>query len=128
MKNEAAVKTAAISSVKAAGGYARRVEDQYAVGTLDTILVLPRRPVVFAEFKMINGNLFKPTDRQLVEMRRIDATDGMAVAALVGWRGGHHFFSRTTECADMRYCFAQPEGTTFAEALGAFIEKEWRYE
>lgn len=128
MKDEAAVKRAAVLSVKHAGGYGRRIEDQYAVGTLDTMLILPNYPPVFAEFKLIKGNVFEPTDRQLVEMRRIDAAGGIAIAALVGWKDGQHFFSKTTERADIRYCFVQPEGTTFAEALGAFIEKEWRYE
>ncbi len=38
------------------GGYARRIEDRFAVGMLDLIIKLPDVPLVFAEAKLINGN------------------------------------------------------------------------
>ena len=51
------------TAVRALGGHARRIEDSWAVGVLDLIIKLPGVPLVFAEGKIIHGNLFGPTRR-----------------------------------------------------------------
>lgn len=85
---ESKVKTDIVAQVKKAGGYARRIEDQFAVGILDTLIVLngPDYPVFLAEVKILKNNIFGPSDRQYVEMLHvIRAQNGAAVAVLVGY-------------------------------------------
>jgi len=96
MKLEADWKRWMVDSIKAAGGYARRVEDQFAVGTLDLILIHGGYTVL-AEAKRYKGNHFEPTARQHVEMMRIDAAGGKAI--LIGVEPGLVSFSPTTERA-----------------------------
>lgn len=84
------------------GGYARRVEDRFAVGVLDLIIKLPEHPLFFAEGKLIDGNMFGPTDRQWVEGEKIKAAG--LTALLLGWRLGMMHVSPWTRNADRRKC------------------------
>jgi hypothetical protein len=87
--NEADVKRAMIKSVKAAGGYARRIEDQYAVGMVDTILIPKGLPVFMAEVKLIQGEKFSPSPRQFVELEQIkDAANEQdhVIPLMVGYK------------------------------------------
>jgi hypothetical protein len=81
-KLEADHKRDIVAAMKKYGGYARRVEDQYAVGTLDLILSTPRTGLVLAEAKRVRGGGFGPSPRQYVEMCRIE--DGGGVPLLIG--------------------------------------------
>lgn len=85
-----------VENVKAHGGYAKRIEDQYAVGTLDLIFIV-KGITVFAEAKRYKGNSFEPTPRQYVEMTRIEYAGGNAV--LVGCEPGLVSITRKTEKA-----------------------------
>jgi hypothetical protein len=103
--NEADRKAQLVAAVKAlAGGWARRVEDKWAVGVLDLIIKLPRLPIVFAEGKIIGGNAFGPTERQWVEGERIRAA-GLHVL-LLGWKGSVIYVSPWVRQADRRHCEA----------------------
>ncbi len=84
--DEAAHKRKLVAEVKALrGGFARRIEDRWAVGVLDLIIKLPNWPVVIAEGKIFDGNLFLPTEKQFDEGQRwIQAGVG---ALLIGWKG-----------------------------------------
>jgi hypothetical protein len=86
------------------GGWARRVEDRWAVGALDLIIKLPRLPILFAEGKIIEGNVFGPTERQWVEGERIKAA-GLSVL-LLGWKGSTIYVSPWVKQADRRHCDA----------------------
>ena len=101
--NEADHKRRLVAEVNALrGGYARRVEDRFAVGVLDLIIKLPGLPIIFAEGKVVDGNLFGPTERQFIEGERIMAA-GMT-ALLLGWRSGILYVSPWVKQADRREC------------------------
>lgn len=107
--SESDVKTDMVKQVKELGGYARRIEDQYAVGMFDMIIVMPYMPVLFVEVKLIRDNKFGPTPRQYVEGKRIiNAGPTSALPLLVGFE--HHPDRYRTpfewvEQADRRNCY-----------------------
>ena len=49
MVSESEVKRKMVASMKEGDGYGRRIEDQYAVGTFDTILIPKGLPCFMAE-------------------------------------------------------------------------------
>lgn len=82
--NEADFKRRVVAAVKAEGGYARRIEDKFSVGMPDMIIVPASSPVVFfVEAKIFIGNQFRPTERQLVELRRLHR--GPAFGVVLGF-------------------------------------------
>lgn len=84
------------------GGYARRIEDRWAIGVLDMVIKLPGHPVLFAEGKLIKGHKFFPTQRQWVEGERIIAAG--IPALLIGWKDGQIAISPWVKSADWREC------------------------
>lgn len=84
------------------GAYARRIEDRWAVGVLDLVFKLPGHPWIWAEGKIIDGNLFAPTERQLIEGNRIQATGTPAL--LFGWKKSVMFVSPWTKQAHIDQC------------------------
>src|SRR5580698_10611101 len=102
--DEAGRKRALVAEVNALrGGYARRLEDRFAVGLLDLIIKLPELPWIWAEGKLIEGYKFAPTLRQHAEGERIRATGTPVV--LIGWKGPLMYISPWVEQADFRNCF-----------------------
>jgi hypothetical protein len=96
-----------VASIRKAGGYARRIEDKYGVGILDTILVPKGYPVFFAEVKKIKGNVFRPTDRQFIEMKRINEIGGMHMfGILIGFKDDVVYFHEATNYAEIKDCFS----------------------
>jgi hypothetical protein len=85
------------------GAYARRIEDKWAVGVLDLVIKLPGQPWLWAEGKIIDGNLFAPSERQWVEGNRIRATGTLVL--LFGWKQRFMFISPWVQQADIRTCF-----------------------
>jgi|KBSSwiS6_1023812.scaffolds.fasta_scaffold00864_6 hypothetical protein len=105
--NESTVKTDMVKSIRAAGGYARRIEDRYSVGVLDLIMVPKGYPVFFAEVKIVRGLVFKPTDRQYIEMKRINECGGEHMFGIaIGYKDGTYYFSEATNHAEIRDCFS----------------------
>ena len=115
MTNESDHKRALVAEIKSLrGGWARRVEDRFAVGVLDLILKLPDEPIIFAEGKMIDGNLFAPTQRQWIEGEKIQAAGLMVL--LLGWKGSQMSVSPWVPQADWRKC------VTGADHIGTLKE------
>ena len=117
--NEADKKRELVREINALpGGYARRLEDRYAIGVLDLIIKLPAYPALWAEGKIVEGNLFAPTARQWEEGRRILAA-GMPVL-LLGWKERWLYVSPWVKKADIRTCFGGdgPSLQILQEALG----------
>jgi hypothetical protein len=85
------------------GAYALRIEHKWAVGVLDLVIKLPGHPWLWAEGKMVDGNLFAPTKRQFEEGNRIMQTGTPVV--LLGWKQRFMFVSKWTDQADVRTCF-----------------------
>lgn len=108
MTNESTFKTQMVASIRKHGGYARRIEDRYAVGILDTVLVPKGYPVFFAEIKRVRGNIIRPTDRQFVEMRRInEAGEGKHMfGILIGCTDDAYYFHEATNYAEVKSCFS----------------------
>ena len=71
------------SSAELRGAYARRHEDQYAVGLLDLAIKFPNHPHLLAEGKIVQHQSFAPTPRQFEEGKEYIAAGGLC--ALIGW-------------------------------------------
>ena len=116
--NEADRKLNLVKGVKALGGYARRLEDKYALGLLDLVIKLPGHNVVMAEGKLIDGNLFAPTPRQYIE-----GLDWLRVGVdvvLIGWQDKWMYISPWVKQADKRVCFGgSPD---YAELLLEYLK------
>lgn len=108
MPTESEVKSRMVKLIRKAGGYGRRIEDQYGVGILDTILIPLGGPTFFCEVKIIRANLFGPTDRQWIEMGRINATAApYCYPILVGFQYGDFYFHEFgPKQVDKRACFS----------------------
>lgn len=92
-KLEAEYKKKIVDAFLGEGGYATRVEDQYRVGLLDLILILPSTGTVLAEAKRFEGTFFEPSPRQWIEMTRIDSGGGTAL--LIGVKKEIHYLAAT---------------------------------
>jgi len=107
--NEAGVKRLIVKSMTEGGGYARRIEDQYAVGTYDMILIPFGLPVFTAEVKMILGDVFGPTPRQAIELARIThvaANNGFVIPVMIGWKNGTYYFHKPQNKIHRTDCFS----------------------
>ena len=108
VKSEADHKRALVAAINhLPGGRARRIEDRYGTGILDLIIKLPDRPLVLAEAKVIDGNLFAPTPAQYEEGKRWQAAGVNCL--LLGWKHRQLYISHWVEKADYRECFTLPD-------------------
>lgn len=105
-KTESVVKASMVDNVRRAGGYARRYEDQFAVGIPDTIFILPSLPPIFAEVKVFKHHRFGPTDRQLVELNRLNQHSPRVFGILIGWKDNIYYFSEARSVAIDTDCFS----------------------
>ena len=106
---EADVKRRIVKDVQAGKGYARRIEDQYAVGTYDMIIIPFGLPVFFAEIKMIRDQMFGPTPRQQIELARITdvASDaGHVIPVMIGYKEGVYYFHKPATRINRVDCFS----------------------
>ena len=107
--NEADVKRKMVKSVMEKSGYARRIEDQFAVGTFDLLLIPLGLPVFTAEVKMVKGHTFGPTARQLLELERVRLAafkSGHVIPVIIGYKEGVYYFHEPKESIDCRECFS----------------------
>lgn len=123
---ESDVKSALVKVVRFEGGYGRRIEDQFGVGILDTIIIPKGYPVFFIEAKIIKGKTFGPTPRQYIEMLEILDADqhdlpSTAVPVLLGWMNGVHYFRAPIQETTPDDCLAQ----TLGESPIATLKRWW---
>lgn len=120
---ESDLKTKLVAQAKKAGAYARRFEDRYGVGILDTLIIFDSLPVCFIEAKMIRGNKFGPTERQWIEGTRVlNLKGGHAIAALVGWNEDKLMYvGEWTRELPVRACYQQLKGDDYAKTLWRFV-------
>jgi hypothetical protein len=98
-----------IQSMKDNGGYGRRIEDQYAVGVFDTLLIPKGMPVFTAEVKIVRGDTFGPTERQYIELMRVRdaaANSGHVIPLMIGFREGVFFFHKPQHTIKTHDCFS----------------------
>lgn len=106
---EANIKRAMVKSVKDAGGYARRIEDQYGVGIFDLILIPFGLPVFMTEVKIVRSQNFGPSLRQHVELQRIQyvgQTSGHVIPLMIGYKEGTFYFSKLKPAIKLEECFS----------------------
>ena len=108
MSNEADRKVKLVKEIKLLGGFARRLEDKYALGLLDLIIKPPGHPMVLAEGKLVEGNLFAPTPRQHKEGE--DWIRAGVLVVLIGWQNKTMYISPWVKKADKRDCWRTNEG------------------
>lgn len=124
--NEAEAKRRIVENIKARGGYARRIEDNFSVGFPDLIVQTSSElPVFFIEAKLTGFTSFGPTPRQYVEMNRL-AVSRYAIPLLAGWsnENGVWYLHRRAEIALIPNCFVQPDGLDFFDTLEAWYLQE----
>ena len=117
--NEADRKRELVKAVRALGGAARRVEDAWAVGVLDLAIKLPGVPFIWAEGKIIKGNLFGPTPAQFAEGEKWIKAGVDAV--LIGWQDSLMFVSPWVKQADKRDCWVSGKGSD-ADSLLEYLK------
>lgn len=127
MPTESWYKTDLVGKLKKAGCYARRVEDQFAVGTLDMIFVIPNMPTLFAEGKVIKHMFIEPSERQWIEGTRImSASNGLnALPMLVGWKYGVLHVASWARKRFIHECTIAEPGDTPLDTISRWFEK-WR--
>lgn len=109
MTSESSIKRYIVDSMHEGGGYARRFEDQYTVGTYDMILIPFGLPAFFTEVKIIRDHVFSPTSRQAIELQRINDVAGQSghvIPLMIGWREGVFYFSRPKIRINRIDCFS----------------------
>jgi hypothetical protein len=118
---ESDVKRDMSKSMKDADGYARRFEDAYAVGLFDMLLIPKGLPVFTAEVKLIRGDAFGLTPRQLVELGRIEqvaADSGHIIPVMIGFKDRTYFFHQPKVRVQCNDCFfVTTLRTTFHDQL-----------
>lgn len=100
------------------GGYAQRIEDKFLVGALDMFLKLPDPlPGVWAEAKLVEGNVFAPTRLQFNKGERM--IQAGLVVVLIGWQRGTMYVSPWVKQADKRQSFTcdRPHHEVLRECL-----------
>jgi hypothetical protein len=113
-KLEAYYKGEIVKAIQAAGGYARRIEDQFAVGIPDLLLKLPVTEMTLAEVKRFNGNFFALSPRQYVEGQRIVKAGGFFATVGIDMRDERTFIcglpaDKDGKCYAAK-CIAQQSG------------------
>ena len=121
-KLESGYKRDMVKAVKEAGGYARRFEDLYGVGILDTVFILPGMPPIFAEAKRFTGLFFTPSDRQWVEASRIENAGGKAL--IVGVKDKRYHLHYTAKVCYVENCVVQQDDETFCEVLRRWYKEQ----
>lgn len=120
MKLESEYKSKLVEQSKELGAYARRFEDRYAVGILDTIIMYPRYRAFWIEGKIVRGLTFQPTERQYIEGQRIQKAGGTPL--LVGWDDqGTIYISKWAKVASVTNTYKR-EGKSYGQALKEWIE------
>lgn len=99
---EADIKRRAVDTLKAAGWYARRHEDQFGVGFPDMLIRGPNIDAIWAEWKVFDGNVFGPTPRQLLELMRIQQPHPRPCTCVIGYKRGMYYIAEPCIQVDVR--------------------------
>jgi len=127
-KLESWYKRKMVESIKDAGGYARRFEDQFAVGILDLVFKLPGMPVIFAEAKRFSYQQFSLSPRQWEEARQIIKAGGYAASIGIKIPEERAFITGLPRNKDGKVaaseCLAQEPGESFPQLLKRWYGEE----
>ena len=104
MTSEAEFKRDIVRQLLREGGFGRRIEDKFAVGSLD-MLLLTRRYTIYAEAKLLkNIAAFPASVMQREQIRLFNAVSNRyAYAIVVGLKDGNMCFGLPGERYDAHY-------------------------
>ena len=124
--NEADLKRTIVRTLLLEGGWGRRIEDKFAIGTLDMLLMTPRN-VIYAEAKLLKGIVTLPASvAQREAIRRFNAVHNhYAKALVIGYRDKHIGFGLPGERWDAKYTVQWPieDGLSLTSVLDTAVEQ-----
>ncbi len=107
--NEADLKRDLVATLLKEGGYGRRLEDKYAVGTLD-LLLMTEQYVIYAEVKMLKGIVALPARvaqrKEIGLFNKVGNPGGYAL--VIGYKDGHLGFGLPGQRYDEHYVIPWP--------------------
>src|SRR4051794_32735090 len=111
MPSEAEWKRALVRQLLLEGSFGRRIEDKFAVGSLDMLLVTPRY-TIYAEAKLLKGIAALPAS--VAQRHQIDLVNAvgnpLSRALVVGLKDGRMGFGLPGERWDAHYTSDWPTG------------------
>ena len=106
---EADLKRDLVATLLKEGGYGRRLEDKYAVGTLDLLLVT-QKYTIYAEVKMLRGIYALPARvaqrNEIVKFNRVHNVSAWAL--VIGYKDGSVGFGLPGQGYDANYVTPWP--------------------
>jgi hypothetical protein len=120
---EADLKRDLVRTLLKEGGYARRLEDKFAVGTLD-LLLMTERYTIYAEAKILKDIVTLPARvAQRAEIERFNKVGNPRAKALViGYRDEHIGFGLPGTRWDARYTTHWPPLNGYPFTLAATLD------
>lgn len=115
VSRESKAKTALKKELSDIGHFARRIEDQFAVGVLDMqVAFIHDDKFYLIEAKIVDGQTFGMRDRQFVEALKIKDTGNTAVICLLaGKKDGLWYLHKPSLKTTLSKCVKQEEGEPF---------------
>lgn len=120
------VKKVRLETAQIPGWYARRIEDQYAVGIPDMLFGIPSGQAILIEAKrVLTGTAFAPTARQWIELQRWrdpGNTIHNRFSFMMAFKDRTVYIGDAAEKMDIRNCVASEPG----EKRHEFLFRAWR--
>lgn len=121
--NEAFIKQRMVKEIRDENGYARRIEDKFTVGMPD-MFIFPHGSVpLWVEVKVIRGQTFGPSARQLVELRKLHRPP-LLHAAVLGWKDGQFYLGPVQATLYVPGCIVKSVADTWADFFNKLVEQE----
>jgi hypothetical protein len=89
----------------------------------DVVLIPVQCPVVWVEVKLVPGQLFHPSMRQLVELRNLRRAPH-STSFVIGWKRNLLYISRPKMDIHLDQCIEQLPGETVTSLIRRAIEDE----
>lgn len=121
---ESDVKADIVARIKHEGGYGRRIEDKFAVGVPDTVLIPKLCPVIWVEVKVMRDvNMLRPTPRQLIELIRLHRPPH-SISFMIGWKDGVLYITPPSEGTHIQHCIKQLPTETVGDLIRRALKEE----
>lgn len=127
-KTENELKTKLVKDLKEVGWWARRFEDQFAVGVMDMLVAIPYGPTVAIEAKRVEHQTFAPTPRQYIELERFCAKSVTNMypprrfSWLLGFKNKLMYLHPLAKSAKLEDCLEQLPGEHPAVFIMRFLQ------
>lgn len=123
---ESDIKRLLVKEMRMEGGYARRIEDKFAVGMPDLVMIPPDCPVIWLEMKVLTGTILRVTARQLEELWRLRRPPH-SISFMGGWKDGGMYISPPKEGITLSRCFHRKEQEGICDFLKQAVRAEKEY-